>query len=228
MVSIRLPEDMRDAVDAWAKQHGVPRSIAIRRWIEQGLEKEAQHHAVVPGERGNRVRHGTDDSPALGTPDFSPQEKKKREGVEQYGKKGAGKTEYGEGESPALGTPPRAKDGGHNGLSGALDVTAHAEINRDWNGGKRSGYGETVSNVPRRDRSRPPRPPGSRTSVPRKHFNPSDFPTSHPYIVLKMLFAAGLSLVIFACIVGIGQRWVSRAENADSFLANHLGSFLNN
>jgi hypothetical protein len=43
-VTLRLPEEITSAVDAWGKQHAepgkkVPRSEAIRRLIELGLAK---------------------------------------------------------------------------------------------------------------------------------------------------------------------------------------------
>ena len=38
LISMRLPRDMLDAVNKWAHQHGMPRSVAVRRMIERGLK----------------------------------------------------------------------------------------------------------------------------------------------------------------------------------------------
>jgi metal-responsive CopG/Arc/MetJ family transcriptional regulator len=39
--AIRLPEEIKKAVEAWAKREGIKsRSAAIRRLVERGLERE--------------------------------------------------------------------------------------------------------------------------------------------------------------------------------------------
>jgi len=43
-VAVRLPQQVIDAVDKWAKKNGVAgRSEAFRRLVEAGLAGEAQH-----------------------------------------------------------------------------------------------------------------------------------------------------------------------------------------
>ena len=38
-ISARIPQHLRDAVYVWARRRGIPKSLAIRRLIEQGLKK---------------------------------------------------------------------------------------------------------------------------------------------------------------------------------------------
>jgi Ribbon-helix-helix protein, copG family len=38
LVSARIPQHLRDRLDAWAKRRGIPRSLAIRRLLEGAIK----------------------------------------------------------------------------------------------------------------------------------------------------------------------------------------------
>jgi hypothetical protein len=38
LVSARIPQHLRDRLDAWARRRGIPRSLAIRRLLEGAIK----------------------------------------------------------------------------------------------------------------------------------------------------------------------------------------------
>jgi hypothetical protein len=51
LISARIPQHLRDRVDAWAERHGIPRSLAIRRLLAGSDQAQALRPAGYSAER---------------------------------------------------------------------------------------------------------------------------------------------------------------------------------